>query len=242
MAGSAQTIIVTGASQGIGAGTVNAFLDRGYNVVATARTITTSGTFSDSAQLALVDGDIGDPSAADALMNTAMDRFGAVHALVNNAGIFAAKPFLDYTVEDYRKFSSVNVEGFLHITQRVVRQMLTQQLPGSIVTLTTSRVANPIAGSPGSVPLITKGGLETASRSLALEFAPQQIRFNVVAPGTVDTPMQAGKPREALQKLSPMGSIVEVSEIVAAILYLTEAKSVTGEVIYVDGGAHSGKW
>ena len=193
-------------------------------------------------RLALVDGDIGDVAVADEILRTALDRFGSVDALVNNAGIFLAKPFLDYTMEDWGKLSRVNAEGFLHITQRAVRQMVAQQRPGSVVTLTTSRVANPVAKSPAAVAILTKGGLEAATRSLALEFASQQIRFNAVAPGTVDTPMQAGKPEQELKALSPMGVIVSVSEIVSAVIYLTEAPSVTGEVLHVDGGAHGGRW
>jgi NAD(P)-dependent dehydrogenase (short-subunit alcohol dehydrogenase family) len=237
-----KTIIVTGASQGIGAGVVQAFLDRGYNVVANSRSITKSGTFSESAQLALVDGGIGDAAVAAKVVETAISKFGSIDALVNNAGIFFTKAFTDYTAEDFKALSNTNLEGFLYVTQGSVKQMLAQKSSGSVVNITTSLVVNPIAGVTVSVPMITKGGLEAVTRTLASEYAKEHIRFNAVAPGIVDTPLHKDDPKEFLKTLSPMGTISEVSDIVDAVVYLTEARQVTGEVLHVDGGAHSGKW
>jgi len=237
-----KTIIVTGASQGIGAGVVRAFLDRGYNVVANSRNITKSGAFSDSAQLAPVDGNIGESPVAARVVETAISKFGSIDALVNNAGIFFTKAFTDYTTEDFKALSSTNLEGFLYVTQGAVKQMLSQKSGGSVVTITTSLVENPIAGVTASVPMITKGGLEAVTRNLASEYAKQRIRFNAVAPGVVDTPLHKNNPKDFLKTLSPMGTISDVSDIVDAVVYLTEARQVTGEVLHVDGGAHSGKW
>ncbi len=237
-----KTVIVTGASQGIGAGVVQAFLDRGYDVVANSRNITKSGAFTESAQLALVDGNIGDSAVAAKVVETAISKFGSIDALVNNAGIFFTKAFIDYTSEDFKALSSTNLEGFLYVTQGAVKQMLAQKLGGSVVTITTSLVDNPIAGITASLPMITKGGLEAVTRNLASEYAKQHIRFNAVAPGTVDTPLHKNNPKDFLKTLSPMGTISDVSDIADAVVYLTEARQVTGEVLHVDGGAHSGKW
>ncbi len=242
MAGKQKTIIVTGASQGIGAGVAQSFLDRGYNVVANSRNISKSGAFRASDKLALVDGNIGDSAVAAKIVETAITKFGSIDGLVNNAGIFFTKAFTDYTEEDFKALSSVNLEGFLHVTQGAVKQMLAQKSAGSVVTITTSMVVNPIAGVAASVPMITKGGLEAVTRSLASEYAKEHIRFNAVAPGIVDTPMHATNPKDFLKTLSPMGTISSVEDIVEAVVYLTEARNVTGEVLHVDGGAHSGKW
>jgi NAD(P)-dependent dehydrogenase (short-subunit alcohol dehydrogenase family) len=237
-----KTVIVTGASQGIGAGVVKSFLDRGYNVVANSRNITKSGAFAESNQLALVDGNIGDTAVAAEVVETAIRKFGSVDALVNNAGIFVAKAFTDYTAEDFKALSSTNLEGFLYVTQGAVKQMIAQKSKGSVVNITTSLVANPIAGVTASVAMITKGGLEAVTRSLASEYATQHIRFNAVAPGIVDTPMHEKNPKDFLKTLSPMGTISDVSDIANAVVYLTEGSQITGEVLHVDGGAHSGKW
>jgi NAD(P)-dependent dehydrogenase (short-subunit alcohol dehydrogenase family) len=236
------TIIVTGASQGIGAGVVQAFLDRGYNVVANSRNIINSGAFRESEKLALVDGNIGESAVAAQIVETAISRFGSIDAVVNNAGIFFAKPFTEFTAEDFEALSTVNLKGFLYVTQGSVKQMLTQKKGGSVVTITASQVVNPIAGLPASVPMITKGGLEAATRSLAIEYAKEHIRFNAVAPGIVDTPMHVNNPKDFLKTLSPMGTISSVNDIVDAIVYLTEARNVTGEVLHVDGGSHQGRW
>jgi NAD(P)-dependent dehydrogenase (short-subunit alcohol dehydrogenase family) len=242
MAAKQKTVIVTGASQGIGAGLVQAFLHRGYNVVANSRNITKSGAFVASDKLALVDGNIGDSAVAAKIVETAVTKFGSIDALVNNAGIFFTKPFIDYTAEDFKALSSTNLEGFLYVTQGTVKQMLAQKSGGSVVSITSSIVVNPIAGITASVPMITKGGIEAITRSLASEYAKEKVRFNAVAPGSVDTPLHKNNPKDFLKTLSPMGTISDVSDIVDAVVYLTEARQVTGEVLHVDGGAHSGKW
>ncbi len=238
----ARTAIVTGGSQGIGAGLVKAFLDRGYNVVANSRNITTSGAFEASEKLALVDGSIAEAATAAKIAEAATSKFGSIDALVNSAGIYFSKPFTDYTVEDLRSLVSVNIEGFLFISQLAIKQMLAQKSGGSIVNITSTMVDHPIAGINAAVAMITKGGLEAATRSLAMEYAKQGIRVNAVAPGIVDTPMHKDDPKDFLRTLQPMGQISDVKDIVDAIVYLTEAGQVTGEVLHVDGGAHVGKW
>lgn len=242
MIGKPKTVIVTGASQGIGAGVAHSFLERGYNVVANSRNIRKSRALVQSDHLALVDGDIGESAIASKIVEASVQRFGSIDALVNNAGIFFAKPFTGYTAEDFKALSSTNLAGFLYVTQGVVKQMLAQKLGGSVVTITASLAANPIVDITASVPMITKGGLEAVTRSLASEYAKEKIRFNAVAPGVVDTPLIRDNPKDFLRTLSPMGTISDVKDIVEAVVFLTESRQVTGEVLHVDGGAHSGKW
>jgi len=241
-AGMPKTAIVTGASQGIGAGLVRAFLHRGYRVVANSRNITRSRAFETSEQLALIDGHIGEAATAAKIVALATSRFGSIDALVNNAGIYFSKQFTDYTADDLRSLVSVNVEGFLYITQLAIKEMLAQGTGGSIVNITTTMVDHPIEGINSAVPMITKGGLQAATRSLALEYARRGIRVNAVAPGIVDTPMHDGSPKDFLETLQPMGRISDVKDIVEAVIYLTEAGQVTGEVLHVDGGSHVGRW
>jgi len=237
-----KTIIVTGASQGIGAGIVRAFLARRYNVVGTARNATKSSELSASDHLALIDGDIGQIETAQRVAELALKKFGSIDAVVANAGTFVVKPFTDYTADDFRALVTTNLLGFIHITQLAVKQMQAQKTGGSIVSITGALANNPIAGIPASVAMITKGGLETVTRQLAMEYAKQHIRFNAVAPGVVDTPLHANDPKEELRKQNPMGSISTVEDIAGAVVYLTEASQITGEVLHVDGGAHIGKW
>jgi NAD(P)-dependent dehydrogenase (short-subunit alcohol dehydrogenase family) len=237
-----KTVIVTGASRGIGAGVVGAFVDRGYGVVANSRTITSSGAFAASDSLALVDGNIAEAATAAKIVEVALRRFGSIDVLVNNAGIYFSKPFTEYTVDDLRSLESVNIEGFLFVTQLAIKQMLTQQTGGSIVNLVATLADHPIAGINASVPMITKGGLEAVTRSLAMEYIKHGIRVNAVAPGVVDTGMHKDVPREYLATRQPMGQVSQVEDIVGAIMYLSEAGQVTGEVLHVDGGAHVGKW
>jgi len=237
-----KTAIVTGASQGIGAGAVQAFLQRGYRVVASSRNITRANPFPATADLVLVDGDIGDPKTTAIIADTAVTRFGRIDALVNNAGIYISKPFTDYTVADLRSLVSVNIDGFVFITQLVIKRMLAQESGGSIVNITAAQVGHPIAGINSAVAMITKGGIQAGTRSLAMEYARHGIRVNAVAPGVVDTDLQKDASRDLLKTRQPMGQISEVKDIVDAILYLTEAGQVTGEVLHVDGGAHVGKW
>ncbi len=236
-----KTMIVTGAAKGIGAGVTNAFIERGYNVVANSLNITAS-TFAATERLAVVRGDIGHPSTAQAIASMAIETFGSIDGVVNNAGVFFTKPFTEYTAEDFEKLSGTNLQGYIYITQLAVKQMLKQKSGGSVTCVTTAMVEHPIAGVNASLVMVTKGGLEAITRSLALEYAKDGIRFNGVAPGIVDTPMHADDPKEFLKSLSPMGVISDVADIVDAIVYLTEARHVTGEVLHVDGGAHNGKW
>jgi NAD(P)-dependent dehydrogenase (short-subunit alcohol dehydrogenase family) len=237
-----KTVIVTGASQGIGAAVANRFLERGYNVVANSRRITQKNELQRSDNVVLVDGDVAQPATAAKLVATAVQRFGSVDALVNNAGIFIVKPFTQYTVDDYRSLSSTNLDGFVHVTQRVIAQLLEQQRGGSVVSITSSLTDNPITGVPASVPMITKGGINASSRNLAMEYAKQGIRVNTVSPGIVDTPLHKGLSKDFLESLSPMAQIGTTQDIADAVLFLTEAPRVTGIVLNVDGGAHLGKW
>jgi NAD(P)-dependent dehydrogenase (short-subunit alcohol dehydrogenase family) len=236
-----KTVIVTGASQGIGAAVTLAFLDRGYNVVATSRSMSNAG-FAPSPNLALIDGDIGQEATAERIAQTATSKFGSIDHVVNNAGIFSAKPFTDYTADEFHALVSTNLEGFIFITQRAVRQMLLQGTGGSVTSITASQVENPISSVTASIPMITKGGLDAITRSLASEYAKNNIRFNAVAPGVVDTPLHKSTPKDFMKTLSPMGTISEAKDIADAVVYLTEARYVTGEVLHVDGGAHSGRW
>jgi NAD(P)-dependent dehydrogenase (short-subunit alcohol dehydrogenase family) len=237
-----KTAIVTGASQGIGAGIVKAFVERGFNVVATSRKVTQSTEVAASDQVALVDGNIGEPATAARVVATALERFGSIDVLVNNAGIFFTKPFTDYTAEDFKSLVSTNLEGFLYVTQLAIKQMLAQKTGGSIVTITAALARNPVRGVPAAVPMITKGGLETITQHLAMEYARDGIRVNAVAPGVVDTPLHRNTPKDVMAGLSPMGRPSTVQEIADAVLYLTDAATVTGDILYVDGGAHFGRW
>jgi NAD(P)-dependent dehydrogenase (short-subunit alcohol dehydrogenase family) len=237
-----KTVVVTGASQGIGAAVVNAFMERGYNVVGTSRNATKSVELKASDKLVLVDGDIGHAVTAQRVVDAAIQKFGSIDAVVNNAGIFSAKPFTDYSADDFRALVSTNLEGYIYITQLAVKQMLAQKSGGSVVAITSSLVENPIGGLPVSLPMITKGGLDAITRSLASEYSKEHIRFNAVAPGVVDTPLHKNNPKDFLKTLSPMGTISTAEDVASAVVYLTEARHVTGEVLHVDGGAHNGKW
>ncbi|MBB6144532.1 NAD(P)-dependent dehydrogenase (short-subunit alcohol dehydrogenase family) [Silvibacterium bohemicum] len=236
-----KTVIVTGASQGIGAAIVRALLDRGYNVVANSRSISKSG-ISPTANLTLVDGDIGDVATAERVTKTALSSFGSIDHLVNSAGIYTSKPFTEYSADDLRRFVSTNLYGFVFITQFAVKEMLAQGAGGSVTTITAALADNPQTGASGSIPMITKGGLNTVTLSLANEYAKPRIRFNAVAPGVVDTPMHEDHPQELLKTLSPMGTIAAAQDVADAVVYLIEARYVTGEVLHVDGGAHAGRW
>jgi NAD(P)-dependent dehydrogenase (short-subunit alcohol dehydrogenase family) len=242
MSGPRKTAIVTGASQGIGAGIVKAFVERGFDIVANSRKMTQSSEIAVSDHVALVDGEIGDPATAVRVVETALSRFKSIDVLVNNAGIFFTKPFTDYTAADFKSFISTNLEGFLYITQLSIKQMLAQKTGGSIVTITASLAENPISGVKASLPMITKGGLNTITKHLAMEYAQEGIRFNAVAPGVVDTPLHKDDPKEVLRSLNPMGVLSSIKDIVDAVMYLTEAHTVTGEILKVDGGAHTGRW
>jgi NAD(P)-dependent dehydrogenase (short-subunit alcohol dehydrogenase family) len=242
MAPKQKTVIVTGASQGIGAAIANLFIDHHYNVVATSRRITQANELQRSDNLALIDGDIALAATAEVIITTAIERFGSVDALVNNAGIFLSKPFLDYTPEDTRALLATNVHGFIYTTQLATKQMLSQKTGGSVVSITATVADHPVAGFPASVSMITKGGINAISRNLAMEYAKEGIRVNLVAPGVVDTPILEGVSKDFLRTLSPIGQIPNSNDIAQAVLYLTEAAQVTGEVLHVDGGMHLGRW
>jgi NAD(P)-dependent dehydrogenase (short-subunit alcohol dehydrogenase family) len=229
-----KTAIVTGASQGIGAGLVEAFLKQGYNVVATSRDVSQSLTASPS--LVLVDGDIGNQETATKVVEAAIKQFPTVDVLVTNAGIFYTKPFTDFTTQDFNALVSTNLLGFLYITQLTVKQMRKQK-SGSVVSISASLADRPIEGVNGSVSMITKGGLNAVIQSLAIEYAKEGIRFNAVAPGVVDTPMHQDDP-----KTSSMRKIATVKDVVDAVLYMAQAGHVSGEVLHVDGGAPARRW
>ncbi len=217
-----KTAIVSGASQGIGAALVEAFLKRGCRVVANSRNIT-------------------NPKTAAKIVDTAVSRFGRVDVLINNAGIFIPKPFPEYTTEDFNALVSTTLAGFLYVSQLVVKQMLKQK-DGSIVNVSTSLGDQPIAGVPVTVQVMAKGSLHAVTRSLAIEYAKDGIRVNTVALGVIKTPMHKPETHESLKGLHPMGRMGEISEVVDAVLFLTEATFTTGEILHVDGGVHAGKW
>jgi NAD(P)-dependent dehydrogenase (short-subunit alcohol dehydrogenase family) len=242
MSGPRKTVIVTGASQGIGAGIVARFVERGFNVVGTSRKVSQSTEVTASERIALVDGHIGEPATATKVVETALSRFQSIDTLVNNAGIFFTRPFTDYTADDLKSLVSTNIEGFLYLTQLTIKQMLAQKTGGSIVTITAALARNPIRGVTAAVPMLTKGGLETITQHLAMEYAKDGIRVNAVGPGVVFTPLHRDTPKEVMESLSPMGRPSTVNDIADAVLYLTDAGTVTGQILYVDGGAHFGNW
>src|SRR5215475_2098187 len=241
MAHTAKTAIVTGASQGIGAGLVEAFLKRGYNAVANSRQITRANPFAASANLALVDGDIGHSTTAATIVDTAVSRFGRIDVLINNAGVFIPKAFTEYTTEDINALVNTTLAGFLYVSQLAVKQMLRQK-SGSIINISTTLVEQPIAGVPAAVQIMLKGALNAMTRALAIEYAKEGIRVNTIAPGVINTPMHKPETHEFLKGLHPVGRIGEVKEVVDAALFLNDATFTSGEVLHVDGGAHAGKW
>src|SRR5712664_4684902 len=241
MANLQKTAIVTGASQGIGAALVEAFLKRGYSVVANSRNIAKANPFPASPNLALVDGDIGDPKTAAKILDTAISRFGRIDVLINNAGVFIPKPFTEYTTEDFNALVSTTLAGFLYVSQLSVKQMLRQK-SGNIVNISTTFVDQPVAGASAAVQIMTKGGLDAVTRALAIEYAKEGIRVNTVALGVINTPMHKPETYESLKGSNPVGRVGEIKEVVDAVLFLTDATFTTGEILHVDGGAHAGKW
>jgi len=233
--------IVTGASSGIGLGITQALLARGYAVVATSRQASRRGTLSPSTRLVVVDGDVGQADTATRVVAQAVARFDRVDLLVNCAGIFMAKPFTEYSAADYDALVSTNLAGFVHMTQAALRRMVPQRR-GHIVSISTSLVDQPIAGVPSALAILVKGGIEAASKSLAIELAAHDVRVNAVAPGIIDTPMHDPANHPALRGLSPAQRIGSVEDVTSAVLYLESASFVSGEVLHVDGGAHAGKW
>ncbi|MFD7873629.1 SDR family NAD(P)-dependent oxidoreductase [Streptomyces sp. NPDC059766] len=227
--------VVTGASQGIGAALVEGYRKLGYAVVATSRTIAPV----DDADVLTVQGDIADPATAERVISAAVQRFGRVDTLVNNAGIFVAKPFTEYTAEDYAAVTGINVAGFFHITQLAIPHLLAQG-GGHIVNITTSLVDNADSNVPSVLASLTKGGLQSATKSLAIEYATRGIRVNAVSPGTIKTPMHPDETHDFLAALHPVGRMGEVGDIVDAVLFLEAAPFVTGEILHVDGGMSAG--
>ena len=232
--------VITGASQGIGAGLVKGFREIGYGVVANSRSIKQSDIGEDPAILA-VDGDIAVPETASRLVDAAMERFGRIDTLVNNAGLFIPKPFVDYAEADFATLVAVNLAGFFYVTQKTVTRMLPAG-SGHIVNITAALAEQPMASVPAALTALTKGGLNAVTRSLAIEYAGQGIRVNAVSPGVIKTPMHPPEAHEFLAGLQPMGRMGETHEIVDAVLYLERAAFVTGEILHVDGGAHAGHW
>jgi NAD(P)-dependent dehydrogenase (short-subunit alcohol dehydrogenase family) len=227
--------IVTGASRGIGAGIVEGYRKHGYAVVATSRSIAKS----DDPQVHTVRGDLADPRTATHVVDAALERFGRIDALVNNAGMFLAKPFTAYTDDDFTKMVGLNLAGFFGITRRALVPML-EQGSGHVLTITTSLVDHALSAVPSVLASLTKGGLDAATRSLAVEFAGSGVRVNAVSPGIIKTPMHPVEAHGAYAGLHPVGRMGEIEEIVHAVLYLETATFVTGETLHVDGGQSAG--
>jgi len=235
MTATQKVAVITGASQGIGAELVKAYRERGYRVVATARNVRQP----DDPNIIAVPGDIADPETARRVVATAIEKFGRVDTLVNNAGIFIAKPFTSYTAEDYAAITGVNLTGFVAITQSAIAQM-EKQRSGHVVSITTSLVDHAISGVPSVLASLTKGGINSATKSLAIEYAKTGIRVNAVAPGIIKSPMHAVETHEALGALHPVGHMGEMTDITQAVLFLESAPFVTGEILHVDGGQSAG--
>lgn len=235
MSNEQKVAIITGGSQGIGGALVKAYRDRNFRVVATSRSIKQG---SDKDILAIA-GDVGDPATAQRIVGEAMARFGRIDTLVNNAGIFIAKPFTDYTAQDFTSKISTNLAGFFHVTQAVAAQML-KQGSGHIVSITTSLTDHAIAGVPTVLANLTKGGINSATKALAIEYADKGIRVNAVSPGIINTSMHASENHEFLAALHPVKRIGDLSDVVDAVLYLETAGFVTGEILHVDGGQSAG--
>ncbi|MER5582297.1 SDR family oxidoreductase [Streptomyces asoensis] len=227
--------IITGASQGIGSALVDGYRKLGYAVVATSRTIAPA----DDADILAVRGDIADPATAEQIVTAALERFGRIDTVVNNAGVFVAKPFTDYTAEDYAIVTGINTAGFFHLTQRALPHLLAQGR-GHVVSVTTSLVDAADSRVPSVLASLTKGGLQSATKSLAIEYATRGVRVNAVSPGTIKTPMHAEETHDFLAALHPVGRMGEVGDIVDAVLFLERAPFVTGEILHVDGGMSAG--
>jgi NAD(P)-dependent dehydrogenase (short-subunit alcohol dehydrogenase family) len=228
--------VITGASKGIGAALVAAYQDLGYAVVANSRTIAPSST----ATLETVAGDIGERAVAERIVKTAAERFGRVDTLVNNAGIFVAKPFTDYTQEDYDDVAKTNVAGFFHITQLAIGQMLAHGEGGHIVSVTTTLVESAKSSLPSALASLSKGGVASATKALAVEYASKGIRVNAVSPGFINTPMHPHSTHEFLRAHTPVGSIGEIADVTRGVVYLEQSPFVTGEFLHIDGGQSAG--
>lgn len=242
---SSLTVVITGASSGIGLGLAQAYLERGFNVVANARTTerlaAAAKQLGNPARLLGVAGDIGRRDTAQQLVDRAVERFGQVDVLINNAGIFNAKPFVDYTEDDLEQMVATNLKGFVYASQAAAKHMVARR-QGHIVNITASIALQPNQQVPAVLPVLIKGGINAATRALALELAPHNVKVNAVAPGIVDTPLYTPEQHGFLNGLAPAGRIATVREIADAVLYLTSADFTTGVVLPVDGGMSTGKW
>ena len=238
MSSEQKVAIITGASQGIGASLVKAYRDIGYRVVANSRSIQARDFVHDPGILTVA-GDIASAETADTIVSAAIERFGGIDTLVNNAGVFIPKPFIAYTPEDLALVSGVNLHGFFHVSQKAAAWML-KAGSGHIVNITASLADQPIASVTAALTALTKGGLNAVTRSLAIEFAGQGVRVNAVSPGVIKTPMHPVETHQALDALHPVGRMGEISDVVEAILYLESASFVTGEILHVDGGQSAG--
>jgi NAD(P)-dependent dehydrogenase (short-subunit alcohol dehydrogenase family) len=235
--GTGKVAVITGASRGIGVGLVEAYCKSGYRVIANSRTIADSS----SSEILTVAGDIADPATSERIVDAALSRFGRIDTLINNAGIFVAKPFTAYTPEDYGLITSVNSLGFFHVTQRVVAHMLAQGDGGHILNVTTAVAEQGQSAVPSALTALTKGGLAAVTKSLAVEYASQGIRVNAISPGVIDTPMHSGIDVEAVYAgMHPQNRIGTVGDIVHGALYLEAASFVTGEILHIDGGQSAG--
>jgi NAD(P)-dependent dehydrogenase (short-subunit alcohol dehydrogenase family) len=231
-----KVVVITGASQGFGAGLVSGYLDRNYRVIANSRSIRPS-TNTDVLTIA---GDVADPKTADRIVEEGLARFGRIDTLINNAGTFIAKPLINYTEEDYASVVAINLGGFFRITKRIAAEML-KQGSGHIVQITTSLVDHANSNVPSVLASLTKGGLNAATKSLAIEYAKKGVRVNAVAPGVMKTPMHTPARYEFLAKQHPVGRMGEIKDIVDAVLFLENAPFVTGEILHVDGGQSAGR-
>jgi NAD(P)-dependent dehydrogenase (short-subunit alcohol dehydrogenase family) len=228
--------VVTGASQGIGAALVTAYRKLGYAVVANSRSITAA----DDPGILTVASDLAEPGAGTRVAEQALARFGRIDTLINNAGIFIAKPFTDYTEEDYDAITGVNLRGFFEISRRAVAAMVSQGEGGHVVNISTSLIDHANKQVPSALASLTKGGLTAVTKSLATEYADRGIRVNALALGIIRTPMHPAETHEALATLHPLGRMGEISDVVEAIVYLENAPFVTGEIMHVDGGQSAG--
>jgi NAD(P)-dependent dehydrogenase (short-subunit alcohol dehydrogenase family) len=235
-----KVVVITGASRGIGARLMKGFREIGYGVVVNARSIGNIDGANDPAVVA-VEGDIAVASTGDRIVSAALDRFGRLDTLINNAGIFIAKPFTDYSEADFAAMTAVNLAGFFHVTRKAASWMLGAG-SGHIVNITATIAEQPMAALPASLAALAKGGLNAVTRSLAIEYAQRGIRVNAVAPGVIRTPMHSPETHAFLASLQPIGRIGETPDVLDAVLYLEKATFVTGEILHVDGGASAGRW
>jgi NAD(P)-dependent dehydrogenase (short-subunit alcohol dehydrogenase family) len=232
-----KVVVITGASRGIGAQLSKAYRDIGYQVIASSRSMRKS----DDPAILVIEGDITHPETAERIFGAAAERFGRIDTLVNNAGVFIAKPFTEYSEKDFATMIAVNLAGFFHLSQKAAAWML-QIGSGHIVNITATIAEQPMASLAAALAALTKGGLNAITRALAIEYASRHVRVNAVSPGVIKTPMHARETHDFLSGLQPMGRMGETQEIAEAVMYLEKSTFVTGEILHVDGGASAGRW